>query len=214
MVISCDSNPKRIIISGDSTITSQACRSEPISNFIFTDSEKNEGYFAENIAVGGNTIQQQNTIWNNLTSDKKKSFDFIFIQVGLNNCANGNSSVVIAALQSYVNDVNATKNADAKIILSCMLPCKYRWTYLNDSGILPNNPVQSQQVWTDLNKAIMNQNSSLPNISGVDFRNDYHVTLLADVNGNLNPIYDCGDYIHQNQAGADIIIQGIRNIIF
>ena len=33
-------------------------------------------------------------------------------------------------------------------------------------------------------------------------------------NGNLASQYDCGDHIHENQAGADIIIEGFRQMIF
>lgn len=207
MVISSELNTVKVLISGDSTMTSQACRVDPISKHLFTESEKEQGYFAENIAVGGNTIQQQNLIWNNLTSGKKASFDYILIQVGLNNCLENNSVVAINALQTYVNNVNSTKKNEGKIILSCMLPCKARWKYLNDNNIYPNNPAVSQQNWVDINYAIMNT------ITGVDYTNDYHVALLDDGNGNLNPLYDCGDFIHDNQAAADIRIQGYRNII-
>ena len=81
-----------------------------------------------------------------------------------------------------------------------MLPAKQRWI---DFGM-----VNGQSNWLALNNAIMST------ITGVDKRNNYHVALLSDANGNLATQYDCGDHIHENQAGADIIIQGFRNLIF
>ena len=85
-----------------------------------------------------------------------------------------------------------------------MLPAKQRWL---DLGL-----VNGQSNWIALNDAIMGIGSSP--ITGVDKRNNYHVQLLSDGNGNLSSQYDCGDHIHENQAGADIIAQGFRNMIF
>lgn len=206
-------NGLNVLITGDSTMAAFACRSTSIAQNLFTSQEQLLGKSAFNIAVGGNTINQQLTIYNNLNESLKKTFDFVLVQVGLNDCVTGNSTQAINDLQNYVNVINSSKKTGAKIILSCMLPCKYRWTYLNSSGILPNNPTLSQQVWIDMNKAIMNQNSSLANIIGVDYRNNYHVLLMDDGNGNLKTELDCGDYIHENQLGAEIMITGYRNII-
>lgn len=205
-----------VLISGDSTVAAAQCRTNTIASQLFTSQEISEGKKAINIAVPGHTIAQQHQAYNALSAKTKASFKFIFIQIGLNDCVNGNTTQNVPALQQYINSVNLTKSADAKVILSCMLPCKSRWQYINDSGIGSGvDPIWSQQAWVDLNRAIMNTNvNPIYNINNVDFRNDYHVALLDDGNGNLNPIYDCGDKIHENQAGADIIIQGIRNIIF
>ena len=206
-------NELNVLVSGDSTMAAFACRTNSIAQNLFSTQEQLLGKSAFSIAVSGNTINQQFTAYNNLNEGSKKTADFTLVQVGLNDCVAGNSSQSIADLQNYVNIINNSKKSGSKIILSCMLPCKYRWTYLNDSGILPNNPTLSQQVWVDLNKAIMNQNTSLANITGVDYRNNYHVGLMDDGNGNLKTELDCGDYIHENQTGANIMITGYRNII-
>jgi len=210
------SQNKRVVISGDSTLAAFACRTDTIASHLFTSDEQTDGKTAVNIAVPGHTINQQLATWNTLSYAVKKSFDFIIIQIGLNDIYNTAITQCISNLQNYVNTVNSSKKTGAKIILSCMLPCKQRWIALNTPGFDPylqNDPVVTQQNWIDLNKSIMNQNTSLPNITGVDFRNNYHVSLMDDGNGNLKPAYDCGDYIHENQAGADIIIQGFRGYL-
>lgn len=204
----------KVLVSGDSTLAVAECRTQTIADTLFTNHEKNLGNSAYNIAVPGHTINQQLSYFNALNSSLIETFDFIIVQVGLNNCANTDSSIPISQLQNYVDAINLKKRDNAKVILSCMLPCKARWQYVNDMGIVINNPIQSQQTWIDINKAIMNENSVLSNIQNVDFRNNYHVNLMDDGSGNLKTIYDCGDYIHENQEGANVMIEGYKKIIF
>lgn len=189
--------PKSVVLIGDSTITSQACRPDTIASRLFTTQEISQGWSATNLAVGGHTINNQLSVWNSYSG--KQNHDIIIIQVGLNDM-NTSSATTIANYQNLINTINNTKKAWAKVFISCMLPAKQRFT---DLGL-----ANGQSNWLALNDAIMNT------ITGVDKRNNYHVALLSDANGNLATQYDCGDHIHENQAGADIIIQCFRALIF
>lgn len=189
---------RKVVISGDSTLDAYACRTETIASKLFTGNEISEGYLAVNIAVQGHTINQQLAVWNNLTN--KTEFDCIIVQIGLNDM-NGELSNILTNYQSYINQINSTKRSDAKVFISCMLPCRQRWV---DLGLFPT----AQNNWEALNSAIMTS------INGVDKRNNYHVALMSDGNGNLATQYNCGDNIHENQAGANVIIQGFRKMIF
>lgn len=184
---------KNVVLLGDSTITSQQCRSQTIAATMFSEQEKAQGWSATNLAVGGATINNQLSTWNNYAN--KLSHDVIIVQVGLNDM-NTDSATTLNNYQNLVNQINATKKVDAELYISCMLPCKQRWI---DLGL-----ANGQSNWVALNNAIMTT------ITGVTKRNDYHVALLDDGNGNLAAQYDCGDHIHENQAGADIIAEGFR----
>ena len=189
--------PKSVVLIGDSTITNYACRPDTIASRLFTTQEISQGWSATNLAVGGHTINNQLSVWNSYSG--KQNHDIIIIQIGLNDM-NTASATTIANYQNLINTINSTKKSGAKVFISCMLPAKQRWI---DLGW-----VNGQSNWLALNNAIMST------ITGVDKRNNYHVALLSDANGNLATQYDCGDHIHENQAGADIIIQGFRGLIF
>ena len=188
---------KSVALIGDSTITNYACRSQKISDTLFNSTDISNGWTATNLAVAGQTISQQLTVWNN--NSNKVTYDIIIIQVGLNDMSTA-TATTLTNYQNLINQINATKKAGAKVYISCMLPCKQRFV---DLGI-----ATGQSNWIALNNAIMGST-----FTGVDGRNNYHVSLLDDGGGNLAAAYDCGDHIHENQAGADIIITGFRTMI-
>ena len=188
---------KSVALIGDSTITNYACRSQKISDTLFNSTDISNGWTATNLAVAGQTISQQLTVWNN--NSNKVTYDIIIIQVGLNDMSTA-TATTLTNYQNLINQINATKKAGAKVYISCMLPCKQRFV---DLGI-----ATGQSNWIALNNAIMGST-----FTGVDGRNNYHVSLLDDGGGNLASAYDCGDHIHENQAGADIIIAGLRTMI-
>ena len=188
---------QKIALIGDSTIAAYACRTQSIAQTLFTATEITDGYSATNLAVPGHTINQQLTVWNNDTN--KATYDIIIIQVGLNGMTSS-TATAISDYQSLINKINTDKKIGAKVYISCMLPCKQRFVDLSMAT--------GQSNWVALNTAIMDST-----FTGVDGRNNYHVALLDDGVGNLAAAYDCGDHIHENQAGADIIITGFRTMI-
>ncbi|REC56961.1 hypothetical protein DRF62_02045 [Chryseobacterium piscium] len=188
---------KKFLISGDSTIAAYACRGQTIASQLFTQNEISQGFSAQNIAVPGHTINQQLAAWNALSN--KNFFDVVLVQIGLNDVEQ-NINTVLTNYQNYINQIRSDIRPDAEIWISCMNPAKK--AYL-DAG-----KPQAYANWVTLNNAIMST------ISNVDKRNNYHVSLLSDGSDNLADQYNCGDNIHENQAGADIIKEGFRSMIF
>jgi len=188
---------KKFLISGDSTIAAYACRSSSIASELFTTNEVDQGFSAQNIAVPGHTINQQLASWNALVN--KSTFDVVIVQIGLNDVEQ-NINTVLSNYQNYINKIRSDIRTDAEIWISCMLPAK--------KAYLDVNKPQAYENWKTLNTAIMTT------INNVDKRNNYHVTLLGDGDDNLATQYNCGDNIHENQAGADVIITGFRSMIF
>src|SRR5512145_665224 len=54
----------------------------PVYNLFVTDGEP---YECTSVAFPGATISDQVDAWNGLTGDQKKSFDYILVEVGINN---------------------------------------------------------------------------------------------------------------------------------
>jgi len=154
----------------------------------------------DSIAVGGETINQQLTRWNNYGA--KATLDYVFIQVGLNDLVY--TAVLSDITTRYQNLINAiTPFCD--VYVACMIPCKQRW--INVYGA--TNGVLSQALWVGLNDYIMND------ATGVAGRIDAHVALLDDGSGNLADAYQTAemDEIHENNAGREIIADAWTDII-
>lgn len=185
---------KNILISGDSTMASYY-RDYTIADKFFSEIEKTYGYTAFSIAANSSTIANQLSAWN--LFQNKSELDLVVVQIGLNDCEL--SGDIIANYQNYINQIISSKAQKTKILISCMLPCRLRWG-INQTAI---------QNFNLLNSAIMDGT-----ITGVDFRNNKHVSKLGDLNGNLLPFYDIKyDHIHENEYGAQIIRNSIRETI-
>lgn len=190
-------NGAKVMILGDSTLSAYNCRTTSIAEELFTVQENTNGYQAFTLAFPGSSINQQLTAWNADTN--KLNYDIIIVQVGLNDIE-PNINTTLTNYQNLITAINSGKKSGAKVVVSCMTPARARFEQI---------PItDGYSKWLQLNNAIMTT------ITGVDVRNNYHVALLNDGNGNLATQYDCGDLIHENQDGADIIITGFRNIIF
>lgn len=149
------------------------------------------------IAVPGNTINQQKTAWNALSSVIKTSHDVVVVQVGLNDLEPTESaSLAIARLQSLIDTINA--DVTCPVFVSQMTPCRARLITMYGAT---NGPV-AYQKWLDINTAIAGSGGAP--ITGVDGRITSHVALMNDGAGNLAAGYDSGDGIHPNNAGRQI----------
>ncbi|MGN7786824.1 GDSL-type esterase/lipase family protein [Niabella sp. 22666] len=191
---------------GDSTIAPYLGQN-PVASYVFSPSEINDGYFCDTIAVPGNTINQQLSAW--IAYPNKLTLDGVTLQIGLNDMAPGDPiNDVLARYQNLVDTVRGGLKPEAKIIASCMLPCKQRFINLYGS----TDGVISQQKWVYLNQSIMGTNSAHSNITGVDARSNYHVSILDDGSGNLADIYQTAemDEIHENNIARQIIATGWR----
>lgn len=179
---------------GDSTIAPGTGKTKGVPDWVLTGAEINAGYVFRNQAVGGHTINSQLTVWRN--DPNKLEYDYIVIQVGLNDLNGSNPQTPITNYQNLVNEVRSGIKSTAKIIVCCMLPCRQRFIDLNI--------VNGQTNWEALNNAIMTT------ITNVDARVDSHLAILDDGTSNLKAMYDSGDHIHENDEGAKVIANAWR----
>jgi lysophospholipase L1-like esterase len=177
---------------GDSTIANHNNQIAVSAGF------RNTGY-TYNIAVGGHTIVDQKTSWETFTPALKASFNYVFIEVGLNDLNPAETAAdALVRYQALVDSVIAGATS-AKIITCTMTPCKSRMigTYGAVNGLV------AYQKWLDMNEAIRGQGANA--ITGMDAYVDAHTTALDDGSGNLAAAYNLGDGIHENNAGRIII---------
>lgn len=149
------------------------------------------------IAAPSNTINQQKTAWNALSSAIKSSHDVVVVQVGLNDLdPTEAASAAIARLQLLIDTLNA--DVTCPVFVSQLTPCRAR--LITQYGAT-DGPV-AYQKWLDINSAIAGIGATP--ITGVDGRITSHVALMNDGAGNLAAGYDSGDGIHPNNAGRQI----------
>lgn len=185
------------VIIGNSTIAAYDCGTSGIEVYLMTTADSAAGSTITNIAVPGHTIAQQQAVWE--ADSDKATYDWVLVEIGLNDLNPAESAATaLGRYQELIDTINAQKKSSAVVIVSAMIPCKQRLTDLYGGS----GPA-AYQKWIDMNNAIM---GGEPNkITGVDYRINKHVTLLNDGSGNLSPAYDCGDHIHQNNVGRQII---------
>jgi lysophospholipase L1-like esterase len=169
------SNPE-ILFVGNSTMV-------PVYELFVDDQEP---YTCSNIAVWGNTINQQLYAWNALTAQQKQSYDFVLVQIGLNDL---DGDAFITDYQRLISQISADKKESCEIIAATESPAREKVDYTN---------------WLALNGAIRYEGSTP--ISGIDHVLTANTTKL-DVNGDgyLDSNYNSGDGIHPNSAGYRVI---------
>lgn len=153
----------------------------------------------KSLAIGGATAGQQQTNWTAFA--EKTDLRWVMIEVGLNDIDPAVSTATsIAAIQSLVTAVNASKPAGCKVYIATMTPCYQRMITRYGAGTPANN---SLAKWNDMNDAISGVGGSP--ITGVDGRITAHTPAMDDGVGNLDAAYDGGDGIHPNNAGRQVI---------
>ncbi len=172
---------------GDSIVATATGGDAPV---IFADYTN-----ATNLAVGGNTIDQQKSAWNSYGG--QATAEFVLIQVGVNDCLSyaEAASVAMARYQLLVDQIRADVGASVPIIISKMLPAKQRWIDLLGA----TNGATAQIKFEAMNEAITG-NGAFP-VTGIDYRLTAHYDALDDGSGDLLTIYDSGDHIHPNNNG-------------
>lgn len=184
---------------GDSTIAAHLSQSSVMG---FIDSGKTE----IDLSVPGDTINEQLADWNALTV-VPEDVGWVIVQVGLNDMYPAEAaSVAIARLQNLVDTIRSDVGS-APIIISQMTPARER--YIDVYGGT-NGPI-AHQKWLDMNEAIAGGGATP--ITGVDARVTAHVPLMNDGAGNLLPLYDMGDHIHEDNLGRQVIARAWENAI-
>lgn len=181
-------------IIGNSTVASYLGQKR-IDEFMFTSQEAATGFAATNIAVPGHTIAQQRAAWEAQSTATKKAYQWIIVEIGLNDLNPAESAATaMARYQTLIDTLYSQKSPNCKIILATMTPLKQRLIDVYGSV----NGLVSWQKWKDMNNAIMTT------VTKADYRFKQHTQLMGNINGNLDTayeVYGTYDHVHQNDAG-------------
>ena len=185
----------RIGVIGDSTVASYLSQTAVASLFNTSNS-----FTIIDVSHPGDTILQQQTLYDALTVGNKRFMRYVVVQIGLNDLDPAESAATaLGRYQTLINDINAIKGAGTKILLATMTPCKQRLTDVYGA----TNGLISYQKWLDMNDAI--RGNGINAITGASGYVDSHTTALNDGSGNLKSEYDMGDHIHENNTARQII---------
>lgn len=186
-----------LLLSGDSTIADQFNGVNIKKLFYSTGT-------ITNIAVPGNTIEQQFISFIKLNKSVKLNADFVILQVGLNNIEaimanDGTIESTKNIMQMYINKIKLDC-PKAKIIVSAILPANKRWDV-----IFKDQSFKAKLIWKQIN-------SIFPKLDNIDAFVDDHINIISDGNNNLDPTYEAinpynndPDHIHENNAGRKVI---------
>lgn len=150
------------------------------------------------LATSGETISMQKARWSALSQAKKQSFDYVIVQVGINDAKIGGTTVVVAAYQDLINTINSETKADVRVIGCAMTPIREAFEGAGYAG------------WLYLNNAIMQISNS---ISGLWASCDSYNDIIGDENDYLLVAYDDGTHFHPNAAGNNINCEEISKIM-
>lgn len=180
---------------GDSTIAAGSGKGDGVADRVLTAEEEARGYELRSIAVAGDTIQEQKDLWDALTN--RNDYDYVVMQIGLNDIGPKTSAAVIDELQGLVNHIKNTGRPGVAVIVSAMIP-------IYNHLLTEPDPAGNLAKWQAVNQAIATT------ITGVLGRVTAHVARMSDGNSAMLPQYDSGDGLHENNAGADVIAEEWR----
>jgi lysophospholipase L1-like esterase len=153
------------------------------------------------LSISGGNAEGQLAQWNALSEAQQQAFDYVVIQIGLNNIAvSGDSAaVLIGKIQTIFDQVYTDKKAACKIISSTMTPIGANL----DAGELV--------IWQTVNEAYMGEGATP--FTHADLYASYHTTKLNDGSDALSATYDSGDGTHPNLAGREVCADDYREYI-
>lgn len=184
----------KICLIGDSTMGTIDTYLKPQTKGIIT-----------NIAIYGGSTAGQIAAWNALSAAQKLAFDYVVIQIGLNDLHNAipenslTAPVLIAQIQSLFDLVYSEKKAACKIISSTMTPIK---------AVLVGD---EYNVWLAVNEAYRGEGATP--FTHADLYASYHTEKLGDGSDNLAATYDSGDGVHPTLAGREVCADDYREYI-
>lgn len=154
-------------------------------------------------AAPSQNIAYMLTLWNALSDEDQQSFDYIFMEVGVNDFSPSISPVgtLMPKIQNLVTTLRNEGKSELKIVCNVFSPVKGNWdvTYTEEEV--------SQLVgdWDDMNEA-MNGSGGYA-LTGADQIINDHIDIicenyaLKDGYFNTSPL----DMLHPNRAGMDIV---------
>ena len=193
-------------LSGEST-TAAYVGQNPIAYYLFQEADTIQGTTYTDISLAGAKIAEQKADF--LATSTKSTFDWMILNLGHNNILpDDDVATKIAALQDYIDTINANRKEGSVLILST-IPCA-----LNRFKVRFPDPTVWPKMyasWLAYNEAIMG-NGATP-ITGVDVRTDILTTATNDGFDALPVIFDYGDGIHQNNVARKVEAAIYRDIL-
>lgn len=147
------------------------------------------------LAVSGETCVLQKARWEALSEAVRASFDYVVVQVGINDT---DEVTILALYQDLINTIKGDISTSCKIIGCAMSPIRggvvaeayTRWLLLNDAIMQRINPIGNLNAWVE----------------------SYNL-IIGDVDGYLLPEYDDGTHFHPTLAGRNIVCQEIATVL-
>lgn len=198
------SGPSRGIIIGNSTLAAYLANS--VASYVFSPAEITAGYYINSIARAGDGIGEQKTRWDTVTN--KTTYDWIWVQIGLNNV---NPAQTVAAImpfyQALIDDIR-NDAPDIKIIIAKMSPGKGAWPTR-----YPGNEAAAEVKFLAMQDAMMGIGPNA--ITGADVLVSESYDLSVDGSGYLKTEYELAppDGIHPNNTWRAILGELIHSTI-
>lgn len=149
-----------------------------------------------NQTQSGDTIDNGKTKWLALSEAVRGSFDYIFVQLGLNNLANAE---IVTWYQDLITTIKLTSGSTCRVYGVCMTPVRAGTTE------------ERYGRWLALNAAIRGEGATP--ITGLYGAVSSHLAIMGDANNNLLALYDSGDHFHPNAAGNAVNAEEISKVM-
>jgi hypothetical protein len=173
-----------------------------LDHFVYTDANLARGHNCVNLAHAGDFINYQQALWNSQSVSTKLTYDWVLIEVGLNDVNQRpdteTAAAVLARYQALVDTIRASVRPGCTILGCTFLPekgyIKMLFPASWDTLVFPK--------WRAINEGIRGIGATP--VTGLDGVVYEHTTALADADDNLDLPYDCGDKHHINNAGRSL----------
>jgi lysophospholipase L1-like esterase len=179
----------KICLIGDSTMQETKIWLHPQTKAVITD-----------LSISGGDTAGQKAAWLALSEAARLDFDYVLIQIGLNDLGIGGktSAQLIPLIQDLFDTVKGDIKSTSKIISSTMTPCR------------ESIGETAYPYWLTVNEAYRGEGASA---FVADLYCNYHTDKLNDGNGNLAPALDDGSHIHAISLGREYCADAYREKI-
>lgn len=178
------SNSKGLII-GDSTIGFHETFND-VKYYLDANKPIDSLATITSIAQSGDNIVNQQTKYNLLTTEQKIGFDWICIEIGINDIVqNFTQQQIRDRFEALLTQIRASSKIEINILCFTLTPCH---TFMLSYG----------SIYPDF------QSYLLANTYNATLVSNSHTLLLSDGIGDLQTIYK-SDQVHENNAGRNII---------
>jgi lysophospholipase L1-like esterase len=217
-LIAIGKNKAPMCIIGNSTIAARSNAYQTCSSVadLMNDSVVGKYYAITDLSTAGETTAQQKARWLALSTEVKRSMEYVFIDIGFNDFiwVGNTTAQVIASIQDLVTTVSSDIGPNHKIVISTFTPVRTLLEFRTDLWT-PAQVTTKYNTWVAVNEAIMDGEATpITRTGGVLYRVNNHTLIMSDDNGYFEPEYDCGDHGHPTCAGKQLIADEWEQVYF